>query len=329
MNRSFEPSDSVISVDNVVRTFDHGSVRAVDGVSLVVSPGEIVGLLGPNGAGKTTLLRMCCTLLVPDSGAITINGVDAVAFPRDARQYLGVATGGELGFYPRATVRDNLLFFADILSLGNRRHAEVEWALDRVRLGDRALTRVNALSHGMKQRLHLARAMMGRPRLLLLDEITSGLDPEVSAEIRELIRELARSGVAVLLTSHAMAEIEDLADRLAVISEGRLIVEGNVADVAAAAGVGWVSDFTAKGMTASMRASIELLSPISIDAVTLDGAARVRVMWPVSAGGSMAVKLRAALLQNGALPPDYVDRPATLEEAYLALIDSQSHRRRQ
>ena len=165
---------------------------------------EVHGLLGPNGAGKTTTVRMCATgFWSPTSGEVWVEGIDAVRHPERARSRLGLVLGGELGFYPRATARDNLLFFADLQGLdARRRQSSVMDALERVGLAEAASRKTAELSRGMRQRLHLARALLGSPSLLLLDEPTIGLDPDVALQVRDLVRELAQRGTGVLLTSH-------------------------------------------------------------------------------------------------------------------------------
>ncbi|UQF82609.1 ABC transporter ATP-binding protein [Rothia mucilaginosa] len=156
----------VLDAAQLSRVFGKGenTFTAVDRVSLRVSSGEIHALLGPNGAGKTTTVQMCSTLLTPTSGSLTVKGVDAIAHPQRARRHVGLALGGENGFYPRASARDNLLFFADVAGVSGRaRRHEVEHALARVELTDAAARPVQEFSRGMKQRLHIARALLGSP----------------------------------------------------------------------------------------------------------------------------------------------------------------------
>ena len=157
-------TEAVLEAEHLARTFDRGRFQAVADVSLRVGAGQVHALLGPNGAGKTTTVRMCATLLLPTSGSVRVDGVDAVAHPRRARRRLGLVLGGDLGFYPRASARQNLLLFADLqgVARGDRASA-VDGALERVGLSDAADRRASALSRGMRQRLHLARALLGRP----------------------------------------------------------------------------------------------------------------------------------------------------------------------
>lgn len=210
---------------------------------MLINPGEIVGLLGPNGAGKTTTVRMCATLLTPTSGRVFVDGIDAVAHPSAARRRTGLVLGGDAGFYSRASARKNLLFFADVAGVrtGDRRKRVAD-ALAAVSLTDRANDPVRDFSRGMKQRLHIARALLGRPSLLLLDEPTTGLDPQIAVEIRALIRSLADDGAGILLTSHHLGEVEQLADRVQVIAQGREIAAGTVAEIAAASGSATLED---------------------------------------------------------------------------------------
>lgn len=194
-------SAPVLHVETLTRYF--GDSAAVDGLSLDIDAGQILSILGPNGAGKTTAVRMCATLLEPSSGEIAIDGIDAIKRPREARRRMGLVLGGDAGFYARASGIANLLFFADIAGVrGRDRKSRVDQSLEAVSLADRASDPVHTYSRGMKQRLHIARALLGEPRLLVLDEPTSGLDPQIASDIRSLLSALADDGVGILLTSH-------------------------------------------------------------------------------------------------------------------------------
>lgn len=153
--------DAVLEAVRLVRLLGREGFPAVRDVSLRVLPGRIHALLGPNGAGKSTTVRMCATLLRPTSGSVAVDGVDAVAHPERARARVGLVLGGDLGFYPRASARDNLLFFADLQGLSHReRRRAVDRALERVDLADYGAMKVGGYSRGMRQRLHLARAIL-------------------------------------------------------------------------------------------------------------------------------------------------------------------------
>lgn len=313
-----------LELRHVRRSFDWGRFEALSDVTLAIAPGKILALLGPNGAGKTTTVKIAAGLLAPTGGDVFVAGIDACRYPSRARRKMGLVLGGELGFYPRATVRDNLLYFADVAGMPSKeRKAVVGGALEKVGLSGRADSRVETLSRGMLQRLHIARAIAAAPEVLLLDEPTSGLDPEVSLSIRELIREIADGGTAILLTSHLMGEIEELADEIALIGAGRIQMQGDVMALARHAGIEAVT-------TATFSASARRLLG---DAAASFGN-RVRAVWRASAGRWSLVLLwqdrdadAAAMLEelcraHGVpVPEDMQTRRPTLEEAYLALAE--------
>lgn len=320
-------TEAVLEAEHLARTFDRGRFQAVADVSLRVGAGQVHALLGPNGAGKTTTVRMCATLLLPTSGSVRVDGVDAVAHPRRARRRLGLVLGGDLGFYPRASARQNLLFFADLQGVARgERASAVDGALEQVGLSDAADRRASALSRGMRQRLHLARALLGRPRLLLLDEPTNGLDPDISLQVRQTVAEVAASGVGVLLTSHTMPEIEELADTISVIGAGRIEVRGTVADVARHAGVLAVTTLTLPGRAAGLDEELRGVLGRGVVVTQRPSSSNwaLTVSWPVD-GGQQAVdagrRALSALLERHGLgePDDLLTRPASLEQAYLAL----------
>ena len=327
---------TILDAAQLCRTFGKGehAFTAVDNVSLSISSGEIHALLGPNGAGKTTIVQMCATLLTPTSGTVRIDGVDAIAHPQRARASLGLALGGDTGFYPRASARDNLLFFADLAGVSARkRRTQVASALERVDLADVAAKKVQEFSRGMKQRLHIARALLGEPKLLLLDEPTNGLDPDISLTIRQLIRSLADDGTAILLTSHLLGEIEELAHRVTVIGAGRMAVSGTVADITAHAGI---SATTVGRVDANAGPVLQKLARSLSDAGTLLLTPRgseweITVYWnersvlqgphPFSTEHAEALLTRILTEREVQMLTPLYTRPATLEEAYLAMAE--------
>ncbi len=201
----------------------YGHVTAVDHVDLTVEAGDVYGYLGPNGAGKTTSLRMLLGLIRPDAGVARLFGRDPLV--EGARALDGVAGFVEAPrFYPYLTGRRNLELVAALD--GNGAAGRIGEALDTVELADRAGDRVGGYSHGMRQRLGIAGALLRDPRLLLLDEPTTGLDPGGMRDMRRLIRRLAEGGITVLLSSHLMGEVEELCDRVAIVRRGRVVYEG-------------------------------------------------------------------------------------------------------
>ncbi|WP_280182406.1 ABC transporter ATP-binding protein [Nocardia cyriacigeorgica] len=220
-------TDSIVVTKELTKRY--GTHPAVDRVDMRVQPGEIYGFLGPNGAGKTTTLRMLAGLIAPSSGSATVLG-HAPGDPAVVRR-IGVLIEGP-GFYPYLSGRDNLLVMARYRGLGP---AEVTEALQRVGLAGRAGDRYRTYSLGMKQRLGVGAALLGRPDLLILDEPTNGLDPAGMAEMRSLITDLAADGHTVLLSSHLLSEVQEICDRVGVISGGTLLAESTVAELRGAA----------------------------------------------------------------------------------------------
>ena len=198
--------------------------RAVDGIDLVVEPGEVFGLLGPNGAGKTTTMKMLATLLIPTSGTIRVLGIDPLERPREVRARLGAMLSGERSLYWKLTGRENLEYFAALYHVPpSETKARIANVLSEVKLADRADDYVERYSTGMRQRLALARALLPNPPLVVLDEPTVGLDPQASRDLRDRVRELKAQGRTVLLTTHYMEEADQLCDRVAIIDHGRIV----------------------------------------------------------------------------------------------------------
>jgi ABC-2 type transport system ATP-binding protein len=208
----------------------YGHITAVDDVDLTVSPGDVYGYLGPNGAGKTTSLRMLLGLIRPDAGSAKLFGRDPLV--EGARALDGVAGFVEAPrFYPYMTGRQNLDMVAALD--GDGAAGRIDEALDTVDLADRARDKVGGYSHGMRQRLGIAGALLRDPRLLLLDEPTTGLDPGGMRDMRALIKRLAGQGITVLLSSHLMGEVEELCDRVAIVGNGRVLYEGSLPELIA------------------------------------------------------------------------------------------------
>ncbi|GAB3505876.1 ABC transporter ATP-binding protein [Amycolatopsis cihanbeyliensis] len=199
-------------------------VTALDSLSLDVPSGEVHGLLGPNGSGKTTLCRILSTVLTPTSGTAHVLGYNVVTEAADVRARLGIVFGGERGLYWKLTGRQNLQYWAALYKVPSAvARQRAQKLLDRVGLGTEANDLVETYSRGMKQRLHLARGLIGRPKLVVFDEPTIGMDPVAAHDFRELITELRTEGCTVLLTTHDMAEAEAVCDRVTLIGGGRVL----------------------------------------------------------------------------------------------------------
>ena len=205
------------------------SLVALDGLNLDVGEGEFFSLLGPNGAGKTSTVKILCTLLLPDGGSCRVAGLDVVRDAREVRRQIGVSIRGERSVYWRLTGRQNLEYFASLYGIrGRTARSRVEEVARVVGLEDRIDDYVERYSMGMKQRLAIGASLVHRPRILMLDEPTIGLDPHGARALRTLIREelCEAEGVTVLYTTHYMQEADDMSDRVAIIHQGRKVAEG-------------------------------------------------------------------------------------------------------
>jgi oleandomycin transport system ATP-binding protein len=213
-----------IQVENLVKRF--GSTTAVDGVDLAVRPGTVLGLLGPNGAGKTTIVRILATLVRPDSGRATVGGFDLRHHPDRVRELVGL-TGQYAAVDDELTGIENLIMIGRLLELPrNRARARAVELLERFDLADASRRAVKGYSGGMRRRLDLAASLVGSPRILYLDEPTTGLDPRSRGDVWRMIRDLVADGVTVLLTTQYLDEADQLAHEIAVIDHGRLIAVG-------------------------------------------------------------------------------------------------------
>jgi ABC-2 type transport system ATP-binding protein len=218
----------------LVKRYDE--VLAVDHIDLNVHAGDVYGFLGPNGAGKTTTLRMALGLIMPTEGVVELFGRDPML--QGARALEGVAGFVEAPrFYPYLSARKNLELLAALD--GDGAAGRIDEVLDVVELAPRAKHKVGGYSHGMRQRLGIAAALLRRPRLLILDEPATGLDPAGMRDMRELIRRLGDQGITVLLSSHQLPEVQELCDRVAIVQSGRVVYEGALADLRRQGGAGY------------------------------------------------------------------------------------------
>jgi ABC-2 type transport system ATP-binding protein len=212
-----------------------GEIEALRGVSFHVAAGEIYGLLGPNGAGKSTTINILCGLVQPDAGEARLDGIDVVRRPVDARRTLGVVPQ-EVALYSDLSARANLDFFGRLYGMrGASLHTRIDTVLEQVSLADRAKEPVERFSGGMLRRLNIAAGILHRPKIVLFDEPTVGLDPQTRASILDLVRAIA-ADAAVVYTTHYLDEAERLCDRLAIIDHGAVLAEGTLAELRQAAG---------------------------------------------------------------------------------------------
>ncbi len=314
-------TEQVIVSRNLRRVFGDGQNAkvAVNGISFEVNKGEIFGILGPNGAGKTTTIKMLSTLLKPTSGQGIVLGTDVSddRKTRELRMHVNVVSGGERGLYYRLTGRQNLRYFADLYKVPSSvKEERIQKVIELVKMEDAADKRVETYSRGMKQRIHIARALINDPDVLFLDEPTIGLDPEISLQIRKIVRELSDSGKTIILTTHYMFEAEELCDRMILIKHGNIVGYGTIDELKQK-----VSDDTMIRIITTKDPS-----PCTADVQTTEGITDVRVE---SLSGRFSVSIRCRKGSNPIQSLERIYEPyevrsigfdePTLEDTYLYL----------
>jgi ABC-2 type transport system ATP-binding protein len=293
----------VINVHGLVKRF--GATSVVDGLSMQVAQGEVCGFLGGNGSGKTTTIRMLCGLLRPDGGGGTCLGYDLLREPMRIRREVGYMTQ-RFSFYGDLTVRENLEFVARLYEVPDRNDA-IDEVMRRTDLTSRAAQLAQELSGGWKQRLALAACVLHRPKLLLLDEPTAGVDAKARREFWDMIHDMAADGMTVLVSTHYMDEAERC-QRVVYLSAGKLVVQGAVTDVVAAAGL-VVFEATGPGIETAAR---QLRGQPGVETAAVFGTS-VRVTG----------KDRAALLS--ALDPalQWEEVPPRLDDVFIHMLNQQ------
>ena len=252
-------SEAALRIENLFKRYPTG-VEALRGVSMDIAPGELFALLGPNGAGKSTLIHCATGLAQPTSGEIQVFGHDAIGDYTEARQAVGLAPQ-ELNLDWFLTVEETLDFHGGYFGMPKRERRErTEELLETFSLTDKRTERTRTLSGGMKRRAILARAMMHRPRLLILDEPTAGVDVELRLELWHYVQRINQEGTSILLTTHYIEEAEQLCDRIAFINEGQIVGEGTSAELAERYGVANLEDayLTLVGRKELSRSHIEV-----------------------------------------------------------------------
>ncbi len=289
----------------------YGDLVAVDHVDLHVERGDVYGYLGPNGAGKTTSLRILLGLIRPTEGSARLFGRDPLI--AGAKALEGVAGFVEAPrFYPYLSGRKNLRLLADYDEPPSR--SRIDEVLELVELRDRAKDRVGGYSHGMRQRLGIAASLLRQPRLLLLDEPTTGLDPAGMRDMRDLVRRLAAEGITILLSSHLLYEVEELCNRVAIIRKGRIVYQGTLKALLATAASGY-----RLRAREPERARAVALNQAGIGELRLDRG-ELRFTADEDAVAALTVALGQARIPFTALFPE----AASLEELFLGMTDGES-----
>jgi ABC-2 type transport system ATP-binding protein len=308
-------SDAVV-VDEVTRVFEprrkrDARVVALDRVSLRIPEGEIHGLLGPNGAGKTTLVKILSTVLVPTAGRASVLGHDVVDDTRSVRPLIGIVFGGERGLYWRLTGRQNLEYWGALYKLSaSRTRSRAQELLERVGLTERANERVETYSRGMKQRLHLARGLVGDARVLFLDEPTTGMDPLAAREFRSLIAELKGEGRTILLATHDMVEAETVCDRVTLIDRGTILATESPRTLGHV--ISRFQRIDVEGASAELIARVRRLAGVA-GVSEVDGGARIEIAEEGTTGMVLKLLVEAGVTSVKTSLP-------SLEEVYVHLI---------
>jgi ABC-2 type transport system ATP-binding protein len=308
-------SEHAITVEQLVKRY--GRYTALDELSFSVTRGSIYGFLGPNGAGKTTTLRILATLLLPTQGQAWVAGEDLTRHPAEARKHIGYMPDF-FGVYDDLTVREYLEFYAQAHGV-----PRVEWRkivadlLELVDLGDKRDDFVENLSRGMKQRLGLTRCLVHDPEVLLLDEPASGLDPRARVEMREVLKEIARMGKAVLISSHILPELEDLSTEVGIIHKGRMVASGAVEDILGQLGGNRVLEARTLDQ-AEQAASILKALPGVRDVSILPEEGLVRAACSADSAGQAAI-LRT--LVEAGVPVVSFNATQDLEDLFMALTE--------
>jgi ABC-2 type transport system ATP-binding protein len=301
-----EEAAAPIEVRGLVKRY--GALEAVAGVDLTVNAGDVYGYLGPNGAGKTTSLRMMLGLITPTAGTVRLFGRDPIA---SVSALDGVAGFVEAPmFYTYLSARRNLELLAAYD--GGDASTRIDTALDIVELTARQRDRVGGYSHGMRQRLGIAAALLRNPRLLLLDEPATGLDPGGMRDMRQLVRRLADEGMTVLLSSHLLGEVEEVCNRVAIVRRGRVVYEGEIAAL------------TRAGAVLRLRTSDDAVALAVCEAQPgVSGVRRVRDHLELTASEQAVGALSQALVEAGALIHELAPQSATLEDVFFSFTEGQ------
>jgi daunorubicin resistance ABC transporter ATP-binding subunit len=296
-------------------------VEALAGLDLVAPAGKVTAVLGPNGAGKSTFVRAVATLLRPDRGTLRVEGIDAVAQPRQVRRLIGLA-GQTAAVEPALTGRENLVMVGRMFGHSTAAaRAAADIVLREIQLTDDADRPVKGYSGGMRRRLDLGASLVGAPRLLLLDEPTTGLDPRTRMELWDSIRSLVAAGTDVLLTTQYLEEADQLADHVVIIDHGRTIATGTPSELKTLAGRDVIE--VRASHTVDVQNIAETIAPLGLEAPTIDEPGR-RVTVPVAEGTRRLADAVRLLTDRGIELDDIGLRRPTLDEVFLHLTGTTS-----
>ena len=304
-----------VTAENLVKTYDKGRVRALDNLSLDVEEGTVLSVLGPNGAGKTTTVRILSTLLRPDSGSASVAGIDVIKSPEKVREVIGLS-GQYAAVDEILTGYDNLVMFGELYHLGKKQAvARANELLERFSLTEAAKRPIKTYSGGMRRRLDLAASLIVKPKVLFLDEPTTGLDPRGRQEMWGVIQELVKGGVTLLLTTQYLEEADQLADEIAVIDTGKVIARGTSDALKKQVGGERLEVVVEEEHIAR---TMEIVGAVSGNKPALDEGLR-QISSPVSTGSAALFEVLKALDSAGIHALDVGLKRPSLDDVFLSL----------
>ena len=304
-----------IVAQGLVKTYNKGEVRALDGLDLDVEEGTVLGLLGPNGSGKTTTVRVLATLLTPDAGSATVAGIDVLKHPDEVRKIIGLS-GQYAALDETLTGWDNLTMFGRLYHLsGAASKRRAEELLEKFSLTDAAKRPIKTYSGGMRRRLDLAASLIVKPKVLFLDEPTTGLDPRGRMEMWGVIDELVKGGVTLLLTTQYLEEADQLADSIAVIDTGKVIARGTADELKNQVGGERLEITVESSQLAQATAIVEQLTGSK---PTVDTGIR-KISAPVSNGSASLIQVLRQLDDSKIHPLDIGLKRPSLDDVFISL----------
>ncbi|MBN1280964.1 MAG: ABC transporter ATP-binding protein [Candidatus Thermoplasmatota archaeon] len=302
-------SDGAIVVSNLTKSFNN--FIAVKNASFIVRRGEIFGFLGPNGAGKTTTIKAMLDLIHADAGTITINGVDVSIHGKEAKRFVGYLPE-KVAFYENLTALQNLMFYAEV------KHASQEECsrlISEFGLGDTGKKRVGKFSKGMVQRLGMARALLGSPPILILDEPSGGLDPRGVVLIRDKILEMKKKGTTIFVSSHILSEVQEICDRVAIINRGVIVAQDSVEGLSSKLNLKPLIRVTVDAMSPALEAAVKALP--GVHRVTIGGN-----VLDIICDGAMKAKIILAISTAGGNIQNIQTKEPTLEEVFMRYTEA-------
>jgi len=304
-----------VIADQLIKTYDKGKVRALDGLSLDVEEGTVLSVLGPNGAGKTTVVRILTTLLRADSGSASVAGIDVIKNPEKVREVIGLS-GQYAAVDEILTGYDNLVMFGELYHLGKKQAViRANELLERFSLTEAAKRPIKTYSGGMRRRLDLAASLIVKPKVLFLDEPTTGLDPRGRQEMWGVIQELVKGGVTLLLTTQYLEEADQLADDIAVIDTGKVIARGTSDALKKQVGGERLEVVVEQAHVAK---TMEIVAAVSGHKAALDEGLRL-ISSPVSTGSAALFEVLKALDSAGIHALDVGLKRPSLDDVFLSL----------